>query len=405
MTRTILVAIALLPGFAEAAADPPPTDMTRIFNESVARIRTDYVDVPSDQKLIGGCVSGMVAALDRYSSYIDKEKYDNLLNPKQTGVIGIEVRDRDGLIEVLTPFEGSAAARGGILAGDVIVRIDAKPVTGLPLDEIIRLLRGDKGSRIKIAIVREGEAKAREFDLEREAYSPPIADGRLLAGNIAYVRLARFSPDAMTLLADQLKKLDKEAGSNVRGLVLDLRGNTGGLLPVSIGIAAAFLPTDAPIAELRGRSKDVPMSLTAKKSNYVRGAFAPNPYEGVSEQVRQSVPLVVLVNGYTSSGAEIVAGALQDNKRAIVVGSNTAGIGTIQTLLPLGGNDGVLKLTTARYLTPKLRSFDGKGLVPDIVVEGADRRTGERDAVLERALQQLPPLKAAQTDLFPRREQ
>lgn len=389
-----LVALALLLCFDARATDTLPPDLMRLFNEAYGLVRSNYVDIVDDRKLVASCVDGMVTALDRQSTYLDKPR-----NPEPApGVgVGLELRVKDGLIMVASPITGGPAARAGIRAGDVVLRVGSTSTLGRPLSPIVELLFGDKGSTVKVVVAREGEARVREYELVRERISLRSADSRLLEGGVGYIHPGPFKESSIALLANALIDLDRQAERRLRGLVLDLRGNTGGLLYVSIGVTAAFLPNDLLIAQTRGRAKDATMSLHARRSDYIRYLSARNPLDDVRDDVRWSVPLAVLVDRETASGAEIVAGALQDHGRATIIGSTTFGLGTVSSLLPLSkdAGEGALRLTTARYFTPKGRSFDGIGLEPDIKVVRAEGASAEGDPELERALAHLAARSAA----------
>ncbi len=350
----LLCAVVVRPMAAPSEPrDPLPLDDLRIFVEVFDRIRTAYVHEVDDRTLLRNAIKGMLNELDPHSSYLDAESFKELEvgTTGEFGGLGIELGVEDGFIKVITPIDDTPAQRGGIEAGDIILKIDERSMKGVDLSEGVKLMRGEVGSKVTLTIMREGEQQPRQFTLARDTIKLPSIKSRLLESGYGYLRIAQFQANTGTDLLKALEKLRKEA-KPLRGLVLDLRNNPGGLLDAAVAVADAFL-SDGLIVYTQGRLSDSRMTY---------GATPPNP--------AGEMPVVVLTNGGTASAAEIVAGALQDQHRAVIMGTSSFGKGSVQTILPLTEETGV-KLTTALYYTPSGRSIQAEGIQPDIVVERA----------------------------------
>jgi carboxyl-terminal processing protease len=326
-------------------------EQLRVFSEALDLVKENYVRDVEDNKLIEGAISGMLKTLDPHSSYLDPEAYKELqVETKGSfGGIGVEITIRDGALTVVSPLEGTPAYELGIQAGDHIVRVDGQPTKDMSLMEAVQKMRGPKGSKVTLTIMREGFDKPKDFEITRAVIPIKSVRGKTLEPGYGYVRLSQFQSATATDLADALAKLEKE-NQPMRGLILDLRNNPGGLLDQAVKVSDEFLDGGL-IVYTGGRVKGQDMRFMAHKKSQ------PHPYL-----------IVVLVNEGTASAAEIVAGALQDHKRAVILGVKTFGKGSVQTVIPLR-NGAALRLTTALYYTPNGRSIQAKGIEPDIVVE------------------------------------
>lgn len=329
-----------------------PLDELRAFAEIFGRIKSDYVEQVSDKTLLDGAIRGMLAALDPHSAYLDATDYEDLQigTTGEFGGLGIEVGMEDGFVKVIAPIDDTPAQRAGVQAGDLIVRIDDKPVKGMSLNEAVKLMRGKPGTSVSLTIMREGEDKPLVLTIERAVIQVASVKTRTLEPGYGYVRIASFQSRTVEDLHRKLEQLKRENSDGLKGVVLDLRNNPGGVLNSAVGVSDAFL-TGGLIVYTKGRVEDARMEFSAGPDDLLDGA-----------------PLVVLVNGGTASASEIVAGALQDQHRAIVMGSPTFGKGSVQTIVPIDRHT-ALKLTTARYYTPAGRSIQAQGIVPDIVLE------------------------------------
>ncbi|CAG0930217.1 carboxyl-terminal processing protease [Rhodocyclaceae bacterium] len=369
------------------AAAPLPIEELRAFADVFNAVKTGYVEPVEDKKLITHAISGMLTGLDPHSQYLDADAFKDLqVNTQgEFGGLGIEVGMEDGFVKVVSPIEDTPAYRAGIKAGDLIVKLDDTPVKGMTLADAVKRMRGKPKTQITLTIARKGEAKPIVVTITREVIKVQSVKSKTVEPGYAYVRLTQFQEDTAKKLAEHLDKLWKEGP--VKGLVLDLRNDPGGLLHGAIGVSAAFLAPQALVPSTDGRTEDAKRKYHASPEDYLRGTrsdFLKDLPAGV-----KTVPMVVLVNAGSASASEIVAGALQDHKRAVVMGTQTFGKGSVQTILPLTNNTAI-KLTTARYYTPSGRSIQAKGIEPDIVVEetvngGSGPRLREAD--LERHLE------------------
>jgi carboxyl-terminal processing protease len=372
------------------AAAPLPVEELRSFTEVFARIKSDYVEPVEDKKLITEAISGMLSGLDPHSSYLNAEDFKELQVGTQGefGGLGIEVGMEDGFVKVVSPIEDTPAYRAGIKTGDLIVKLDDTPVKGITLDDAVKRMRGKPGSQITLTIARKGVDKPVVVTLTRAVIKIRSVKFQSLDSGYGYVRITQFQEHTGELLVEALQKLYKDNKGPLKGLILDLRNDPGGLLNSAVAVTAAFVKPDSLVVYTEGRSEDAQMRLTASREHYLRPMQA--DYLKTLPDGVKGVPMVVLVNGGSASASEIVAGALQDHKRAVIMGTQTFGKGSVQTILPVGKGTAI-KLTTARYYTPSGRSIQAKGIVPDIVVEdatvsGGDDGFGVREADLDKHL-------------------
>jgi carboxyl-terminal processing protease len=356
-----------------------PVEDLRLFAEVFNAIKQGYVEPVEDRKMIANAISGMLSNLDPHSSYLDTESFKELQVGTQGefGGLGIEVGMEDGLVKVVSPIEDTPAFRAGLKAGDLIFKLNDEPVKGMTLSDAVKKMRGKPGTKIRLSIFRKGESKPVEVSLNREVIKVQSIKSKLVEPGYAWVRITQFQENTIPLLAKHLKDLYRQG--ELKGLVLDLRNDPGGLLHSAVGVSAAFLPANAKVVSTDGRVQEARQTYSATPGDYARNSG--DSLKDLPEGVKK-VPLVVLVNGGSASASEIVAGALQDHKRAVIMGTQTFGKGSVQTILPLPG-DAAIKLTTARYYTPNGRSIQAKGIVPDIVVTEGGR--SERFAFLREA--------------------
>ncbi len=368
-----------------------PIEDLRTFSEVFARIKNDYVEPVSDKKLITDALNGMVSGLDPHSAYLNAEDFKELQVGTQGefGGLGIEVGMEDGLVKVISPIEDTPASQAGIKTGDLIFKLDDTLVKGLTLNDAVKHMRGKVGTKIVLTVLRKNEAKPLVFTLVRAVIKVKSVKPKLVEPGYAFIRITQFQEHTVENLATALNNLIKENKGELQGLVLDLRNDPGGLLTAAVGVSAAFLPKDALVVYTEGRIEDSKMRLIASPDDYLRGNSKTDALKNLPASLK-TVPMVVLVNGGSASASEIVSGALQDHKRAIIMGTQTFGKASVQTILPLGNNTAI-KLTTARYYTPNGRSIQAKGIVPDITVEdpavaAQDKSFQLRESDLERHL-------------------
>ena len=365
---------------------PLPVEELRAFTEVFGRIKADYVEPVADKKLITEAITGMLAGLDPHSAYLDQEAFRELQVGTQGefGGLGIEVGMEDGYVKVVSPIDDSPAARAGIKPGDLIVKLDDAAVKGMTLNDAVKLMRGRANTPIVLTVVRKGETKPLVLTLTRAVIRVQSVKSKLLEPGYAYFRVTQFQERTPETLATAIQTLYKQNQGPMKGIVLDLRNDPGGLLNGAVAVSAAFLPHDALVVYTEGRTEDAKMRLTANPENYLRGRSKDDFLAKLPPEIK-NVPMVVLVNGGSASASEIVAGALQDHKRATVMGTQTFGKGSVQTILPLGNNTAI-KLTTARYYTPNGRSIQAKGITPDILVDDPGAQPRVREADLDKHL-------------------
>jgi carboxyl-terminal processing protease len=376
-----LVGLGLIAGVAvsmqfSALAQKPldvgmPLQELRTLADVYALIKSDYVEPVDDKKLLTEAIAGMVGSLDPHSAYLDKKAYAELREGTEGRFVGLGIEispSDDGAILIVAPIEDSPAWRAGIKPGDLITRIDGASVQGIGIDEAIKKMRGAPHSRVTLTIVRKDAAEPLAILVAREEIVQKSVKGKIVEPGYGWLRVSQFQEPTLDDMAARLAAMYKQE-PNLKGLVLDLRNDPGGLLQGAIGVAAAFLPKDAEIVSTNGQLAGSKQSFYGRPEYYALGdsdALARLP------AALKTVPLVVLVNTGSASASEIVAGALQDTRRAAIIGSQTFGKGSVQTIRPLS-NDTAVKLTTARYYTPNGRSIQARGIVPDFLVdENAD---------------------------------
>lgn len=325
-----------------------------LFGDVFAKIREDYVEEVDDEKLIEAAINGMLSSLDPHSSYLNPKNYDGMKvqTRGKFGGLGIEVTMENGLVKVVAPIDDTPAAKAGVLAGDYITHLDDEAVLGLTLAEAVEKMRGLVDTDLKLTIRRAGEKEPLEITLTRAIITVQSVRGRLEDDDILYVRISSFTEQTDDGLRKTINRLKEEADGDFKGLILDLRNNPGGLLDQAISVSDDFLEKGE-IVSTRGREADDAQRYNAKPDDIVDGK-----------------PIVVLINGGSASASEIVAGALQDHGRAVILGTKSFGKGSVQTIVPLQGN-GAMRMTTARYYTPSGNSIQAKGIVPDIEVAQA----------------------------------
>ncbi len=328
-----------------------PYEELRTFTEVFGRIKRDYVEPVSDKKLLEDAIKGMLSGLDPHSSYLDVEQYKGLKEGTmgQFGGLGIEVTMEDGFVKVVSPIDDTPAEKAGMQSGDLIVRLDEKPVKGMSLVEAVKIMRGKPGSDLLLTVIREGEEAPLKITITRAIIKVKSVKNRILEKDFGYLRISSFQSKTGQSVIEAVAELKKENKSDLKGLVLDLRNNPGGVLNAAVEVSDAFLEKGL-IVYTEGRIKNSQMKFNAAPGDVVNG-----------------IPVVVLINAGSASASEIVAGALQDHKRAIIMGEKSFGKGSVQTVLPASSGTAV-KLTTARYFTPSGRSIQAEGIIPDIIL-------------------------------------
>lgn len=340
--------------FAEREAKPVglPMDELRTFTDVFGRIKNDYVEDVGDSELLENAIRGMLAGLDPHSSYLDEEQFKELQvgTSGEFGGLGIEVGMEDGFVKVIAPIDDTPAQRAGIKAGDLIIRLDDTPVKGLTLNDAVKIMRGKPGTDLVLTVVREGVEQPLKITITRAIIKVKSVKSRVLEDGFAYVRISQFQSKTADNMVRAINELKKKSKPELKGMILDLRNNPGGVLNGAVAVSDAFLRKGL-IVYTEGRVNDSKLRFNATPDDVLDGA-----------------PLVVLVNQGSASASEIVSGALQDHRRAIIVGNRTFGKGSVQTILPLS-NGAAVKLTTARYFTPSGRSIQAEGIVPDIKLD------------------------------------
>ncbi len=343
------------------AANTSTFSEVELFADVLVRVQSEYVTEIDRREAIDAAINGMLGSLDPHSSYLSADKFRSMQidTSGEYGGLGIEVTMEDGFVKVIAPIDDTPAARAGVESGDLIVAINGQPIVGQSLDDAVKEMRGEIGSDITISILRQGKEEAFDVTLTRELIQPRTVVSRVEEGNIGYVRISNFNERTTDLLEDALDEIRREAGGRPEGLVIDLRNNPGGLLDQAVSVSDLFL-TGGEIVSTRGRRDSDIQRYNARSGEEFRG-----------------VPVIVLINGGSASAAEIVAGAIQDRGRGRVLGITSFGKGSVQTVIPLGGDRGALRLTTARYYTPSGRSIQSTGIEPDIEI--SNRRYSEEE--------------------------
>jgi carboxyl-terminal processing protease len=344
---------------------PLPLEELQQLAAVFGMVKSDYVETVDEKKLISDAIGGMVAGLDPHSQYFDKKSFKEFREStggKFVG-IGIEMGMEDGLVKVVSPIEGSPAFRAGLKPGDLITRIDDSAVKGLTVDQAVKKMRGDPNTKVVLTVFRKTESRSFPVTIIREEIRVQSVRAKMFEPGYAWIRVTQFQDRTVEDFAKKLEDLYKQ-DANIKGIVLDLRNDPGGLLDGAVAVSAAFLPTDAVVVSTNGQIAESRATFKASPEYYARRGSAGDPLRRLPAALK-TVPLVVLVNEGSASASEIVAGALQDHKRATVMGAQTFGKGSVQTVRPLSAET-ALKITTARYYTPSGRSIQAKGIVPDI---------------------------------------
>jgi carboxyl-terminal processing protease len=373
----ILISLNFSASAEKNSPTPLPVEELRTFADVFNAIKRGYVEPIDDKKLITYAISGMLSNLDPHSQYMDADSFKDLQVSTQGefGGLGIEVGMEDGFIKVISPIEDTPAFKAGVQAGDLIIKLDETPVRGMTLNDAVKRMRGKPKTSIILTIARKNETKPIILTIVRDKIKVQSVKSKMLEPGFGYLRITQFQEETVADLVKHLDKLYKQETKDkdgkdhrepLRGLVLDLRNDPGGLLNTAVAVAATFLPPKALVVSTDGRTEDAKHQYLASPEHYLRGT-RDDLLQGLPQGTR-SVPLVVLVNGGSASASEIVAGALQDNKRAVIVGTQTFGKGSVQTVLPLSSNTAI-KLTTARYYTPSGNSIQAKGITPDVIIE------------------------------------
>jgi carboxyl-terminal processing protease len=363
--------------FAEDGGNPKSSIETyrllNLFGDVFERVRRDYVETPTDEELIEAAIAGMLTSLDPHSSYMNKKNYKEMkVNTRgEFGGLGIQVSMDKGFVKVISPIDDTPAYRAGIEAGDYITHLDGVSVLGMTLQDAVEKMRGKVGADIKLIVRRKGTPEPFDVTITRAVIKITSVRSRL-EGKIGYVRITSFTEQSDKGLKKAIKKLEKELGDELIGIVLDLRNNPGGLLDQAVAVSDAFLDRGE-IVSTRSRDAEDTNRFSARPGDLAKGK-----------------PVVVLINGGSASASEIVAGALQDHKRAVILGTQSFGKGSVQTIMALPGH-GAMRLTTARYYTPSGRSIQGEGVTPDIIVEPSkieaiSKAAGRREVDLRGAL-------------------
>lgn len=340
--------------FAEKPQPKPdlPLEELRAFSEIFGRIKNNYVEEVDDKEILNNAIRGMLSGLDPHSTYLDLDDFKDLREGTsgEFGGLGIEVTMENGFVKVVSPIDDTPAAEAGIKSGDLIIRLDDTPVKGLSLGDAVDIMRGEPDSKLLLTIIREGVAKPLKIEITRAIIKVKSVRYRMLEPGYGYIRVSTFAARTGASLKEAVSALKTENDGALKGLVLDLRNNPGGLLDAAVDVSDAFL-TKGLITYTEGRVKNSNQKFNAKPNDLLKGA-----------------PIIVLVNGGSASASEIVAGALQDHRRAVILGTKTFGKGSVQTVMPLTNNTAV-KMTTARYYTPSGRSIQAEGIVPDIELD------------------------------------
>jgi carboxyl-terminal processing protease len=355
---------------ARSTLAPLPLEELQQLAAVFGMVKSDYVEPVDEKKLITEAIAGMVSSLDPHSQYFDKKSFKEFkegTSGKFVGV-GIEITQEDGLVKVVSPIEGSPAFRAGIKTNDLITRVDETAVKGLTLNEAVMRMRGEPNTKVVLTIYRKDENRTFPVTIIREEIKQQSVRGKLIEPGYAWIRVSQFQEQTVDDFARKLDEIYKQDPA-IKGLVLDLRNDPGGLLNAAVAVSATFLPENVTVVSTNGQTPDSKQTLKATVRDYL-GRDGADPLKKLPAGLKK-VPLVVLVNEGSASASEIVAGALQDHKRATIMGSQTFGKGSVQTFRPLGPDTG-LKITTSRYYTPSGKSIQAKGIVPDVMVDDTE---------------------------------
>src|SRR6056300_1040003 len=363
-----------------------PVEDLRIFAEVFGKIKADYVEEVEDKQLLTEALNGMLAGLDPHSTFLDQDHFKEMQQGTagEFGGLGIEVGMEDGFVKVISPIEDTPAFKAGLQSGDLIIKLDDKSVKGMTLNDAVKLMRGKPGSTINVQILRKGKDTPFDVKITRAQIKSQSVKAKLIQEDYGYLRVTQFQERTGEDVAKSINKLFAENKKPLNGIILDMRNNPGGLLNAAVAVSAAFIPEGELVVYTEGRAKDSKMHLTAIPENFIRDPKGNNYISKLPPEIKKT-PMVVLVNNGSASASEIVAGALQDHKRALIVGTKSFGKGSVQSILPMN-NGTAIKLTTARYFTPKGRSIQAKGIDPDIIVEDGFSGLMSREADLNNRL-------------------
>jgi carboxyl-terminal processing protease len=353
LTLTVTQPHALSFGSAASASASDTYRELNLFGDVFERVRADYVEKPDDSKLVESAINGMLAGLDPHSSYMDPKSFRDMQvqTRGEFGGLGIEVTMEDGLVKVVAPIDETPAAKAGVMANDIITKLDDEQVQGLTLNQAVDKMRGPVNTKIKLTIMRKGSDKPIEVTIVRDVIHVKSVRSHPEGDDVAYIRITQFNEQTTDGLKQAIDDLNNQLGADkIKGYVIDLRNNPGGLLDQAISVSDTFLDKGE-IVSTRGRNPEETQRFNARPGDMTKGK-----------------PVILLINGGSASASEIVAGALQDHKRATLIGTRSFGKGSVQTIIPLGAGNGALRLTTARYYTPSGRSIQAKGISPDIEV-------------------------------------
>ena len=350
---------------AEKKTEEPaglPLNELRNFSDIFARVKTDYVEDVDDKTLLENAIRGMLSGLDPHSTYLNSDEYKELKigTTGKFGGLGIQVGMEDGFVKVISPIDDTPAFRAGLEAGDLIIRLDDKSVKGMTLNDAVKIMRGDPGTDIKLTVIREGADRPLPFTVTRDIISVKSVKSRILEPDYGYIRISNFQSKTARDLVSELSNLKKENKNELKGLVLDLRNNPGGVLSAAADVSDAFI-NEGKLVYTQGRIANSAFEFNAKPGDIMNG-----------------LPVVVLINGGSASASEIVAGALQDHHRAVIMGSKSFGKGSVQTIQELRSG-GAVKITTARYFTPSGKSIQGEGITPDIILDRYDIKDSKEE--------------------------
>ena len=364
---------SILLGSAARAAASDTYQQLNLFGDVFERVRADYVEKPDDKQLVESAINGMLSGLDPHSSYMDPKSFRDMQvqTRGEFGGLGIEVTMEDGLVKVVAPIDDTPAAKAGVMANDVITKLDDEAVQGLTLNQAVDKMRGPVNSKIKLTIVRKGADKPIELTIVRDIIRVKSVRSHAEGDDVGYIRITQFNEQTTDGLKQAINDLNGQLGADkIKGYIVDLRNNPGGLLDQAISVSDTFLDKGE-IVSTRGRNPEETQRFNARPGDMTHGK-----------------PVIVLINGGSASASEIVAGALQDHKRATLIGTRSFGKGSVQTIIPLGAGNGALRLTTARYYTPSGRSIQAQGIKPDIEVmqDVPDKLKGETDSEGEASL-------------------
>ncbi len=352
LTLTITQPRIVLLGSTAKAAAVDTYRQLNLFGDVFERVRADYVEKPDDGKLVESAINGMLAGLDPHSSFMDSKSFRDMQvqTRGEFGGLGIEVTMEDGLVKVVAPIDETPAAKAGVQSNDIITHLDEEAIQGLTLNQAVEKMRGPVNTKIKLKIMRKGADKPIEVSITRDVIRVRAVRSNMQDDDVGYIRITQFNEQTTENMKKAISDLQTQAGDKLKGFVIDLRNNPGGLLDQAISVSDAFLDKGE-IVSTRGRNAEETQRFSARPGDLTKAK-----------------PIVVLINGGSASASEIVAGAIQDHKRGIVLGTRSFGKGSVQTIIPLGAGNGALRLTTARYFTPAGRSIQAKGIVPDVEV-------------------------------------